>query len=106
MGADRFWVGLLGGLVAPVIGMLLYALIITTSVWTELSVWDFLRTTVFGMKSNIAPAVSISLFANVGLFFLFDRRRMFKAMRGILASMFIYGIVILVLLIQWGREFM
>lgn len=106
MGADRFWIGLLAGLVAPVFGMLLYALIITTSVWTELSVWDFLRTTIFGMKSNIAPAVSISLFANVGLFFLFDRRRMFKAMRGILASMFIYGIVILVLLIQWGREFM
>jgi hypothetical protein len=106
MAVDRSWVGLLLGLVAPVIGLYLYALIITTSVWTDLTAVQFLKTTIFGVKANIAPAISISLFATVGLFFLFDRKRMFKAMRGVLASMFVYGIVILVLLIQWGREFM
>ena len=106
MGADRFWVGLAAGLVAPVLGLYLYALIITTSVWRDLTALEFLRTTIFGVKANIAPAISISLFASVGLFFLFDRRRMLKAMRGIIASMFIYGVVILVLLIQWGRDFM
>src|SRR5689334_11384777 len=106
MGADRVWIGLVSGLVAPVLGLFLYALIVTSSVWNDLSVMEFLRTTIFGVKANIAPAISISLFASVGLFFLFDRRRLYKAMRGVLASMFIYGILIVVLLIQWGRDFM
>jgi hypothetical protein len=98
MRLDRYWFGLVTGLVAPVIGLWLYALLITTSILRQLTAMEFLRGTIFGIKSNLAPAVSISLFASVGLFFLYDRKDMHKAMRGIVASLFVYGIVIVVLL--------
>ena len=103
MRGDHLWAGLLAGMVAPLAGLYLYAVIITLTTWRQLSALDFLRSTILGVKSNIAPVLSISLFASVGLFFLLDRRGMHKAMRGVLASIFIYGIVILIALFKWGR---
>ncbi|MFT3885969.1 MAG: hypothetical protein QM724_11225 [Flavobacteriales bacterium] len=106
MRPDRFWYGLSAGLVAPVLGLWLYGVLVTTAVWRQMTAVEFLRTTILGVKSNIAPALSISLFASVGLFFLFDRKDRHKAMRGVIASLFIYGVVILVLLIRWGSDYM
>jgi len=103
MRGDHVWAGFLAGLAAPIIGLYLYAVIVTLSAWRQLSALDFLRTTILGVRSNIAPVLSISLFASVGLFFLLDRRGMHRAMRGVIASMFIYGIAILIALFQWGK---
>jgi hypothetical protein len=103
MRGDHVLVGFVLGLIAPAIGLLIYALLITGSVRTDLSLRYFLMDMVFGLKRNIAPSLSISLFADVGLFFLFDRSDRHKAMRGVIAAMLVYGIVIVVFIGLWGR---
>ena len=104
MRGDHFLVGLFFGLVAPAIGFLLYALLITGLVRSAISFRSFIWAMVFGMKRNIAPALSISLFADVGLFFLLDRLDKQRAMRGVIAAMFIHGIIIVIFIGLWGKE--
>ena len=104
MRVDHFLVGLLLGLIAPAIGFLLYCLLITGLVRSDMSLRYFVMDMIFGLKRNLAPVLSISLFADVGLFFLLDRSSLYKAMRGVIAAMFLYGILIVVFIVLWGRE--
>lgn len=106
MRGDNLLTGFLAGIVMPLFGIFVYALIVVNIFHPQLELGFFLRGTIFGLRGNIAPTLSLSLLANVVLFFWFDHRRMLKAMRGVLGSMFVYGIVIVVLLLLWGRDFM
>lgn len=104
MRRDHVWIGLAAGLIAPAIGFLIYCLFITQFIRRDMSLQYFMFDMVFGLKRNLAPALSLSLFADVGLFFLFDRRDMQKAMRGVIGAMFLYGIVIVIFIALWGKE--
>ena len=45
-----------------------------------------------------APVLSLSLLANLALFFLLDRWDLYKAMRGVILATMIYGLLIVLLL--------
>ena len=51
MRGDSLAVGLLLGLLAPAIGLLLYALLIVSSVRSEMTLRYFLEEMIFGMKA-------------------------------------------------------
>lgn len=103
---DNVRTGVIAGLIVPLIGLFLYSVFIVTVLRPELELGFFLRGMVFGIRGNIAPVLSLSLLADVVLFFAFDQRRMLKAMRGVIGAMFAYGAVIVLLLLLWGRDFM
>ncbi len=103
---DNVRTGVIAGLIVPLIGLFLYSVFIVTVLRPELELEFFLRGMVFGIRGNIAPVLSLSLLADVVLFFAFDQRRMLKAMRGVIGAMFAYGAVIVLLLLLWGRDFM
>lgn len=103
---DTVRTGLIAGLIAPMLGLFLYSLLTVTLLRPELELGFFLRGMVFGIRGNIAPVLSLCLLADVALFFAFDQKRMMKAMRGVIGAMFVYGAVIVLLLLLWGRSFM
>lgn len=94
---DRQSTGLIAGLVAPVIGFFLYGLIHTGLIRPHLHLHDYIFDLFLGTREYQPKILSLSLIANVPLFFWFDRMGWHRAMRGVIASMFIYGIVIVVL---------
>jgi hypothetical protein len=102
---DTLRSGLLAGLVAPLLGLLLYAVFVVTVLRPELELGFLLGRMLFGIRGNIAPVLSLSLLADVALFFAFDQRRMLKAMRGVVGAMLVYGGAIVLLLLLWGRSF-
>jgi hypothetical protein len=106
MRGDTLALGFVLGLFVPFIGFFAYCLFIVTILRPELELGFFLRGMIFGIKSNIAPALSLSLLADAGLFFWFDRRRWLKAMRGVISAMFVHGVLIIVFLVLWGKAFM
>lgn len=101
---NRF--GFLLGMLIPALGVLGYALLISTVMRPGLELGFVIKRMLFGLRGNIAPTLSLSLLADVVLFFYFDRKRMLKAMRGVIAAMLTYGAVIVLLLLLWGRNFM
>ncbi|HMN06722.1 MAG TPA: hypothetical protein PKD45_13455 [Flavobacteriales bacterium] len=103
---DQVRYGFLLGLVVPALGVLGYATLIATSLRPELELGFVIKHMLFGIKGNIAPTLSLSLLADVVLFFYLDRKRMLKAMRGVVGAMLAYGAVIVLLLLLWGRSFM
>ncbi|MBP8822947.1 MAG: hypothetical protein KBH07_04845 [Flavobacteriales bacterium] len=103
---DQVWFGYVLGLVAPLAGLLGYSAFAVTVLRPELELDFLLRNMLFGIRGNIAPALSLSLLADVVLFFALDRGRMLKAMRGVIGAMLTYGAVIVLLLLLWGRDFM
>ncbi|MCO6481321.1 MAG: hypothetical protein J5I62_00870 [Flavobacteriales bacterium] len=103
---DQVRFGFLLGLVVPALGLLGYATLIATSLRPELELGFVIRNMLLGIRANIAPTLSLSLLADVVLFFIFDRMRMLKAMRGVIGAMLTYGVVIVLLLLLWGRDFM
>jgi hypothetical protein len=100
----RFGAGM--GTLIPLLGLLGYSVFVVTVLRPDLELGFFLSSMVFGIRGNIAPTLSLSLLADVILFFWFDHRRMLKAMRGVIGAMLCYGAVIVVLLLLWGRNFM
>lgn len=103
---DQVRFGYLLGLVVPALGVFLYAVMIAMSIRPELELGFVVKNMLFGVRANIAPTLSLSLLADVALFFFFDRKRMLKAMRGVIGAMLTYGAVIVLLLLLWGRDFM
>lgn len=103
---DTVRLGFILGLLAPALGVLGYALMISTSIHPGMGLGHVIKNMLFGIRGNIAPTLSLSLIADVVLFFFFDRKRMLKAMRGVIGAMFAYGAVIVLLILLWGRDFM
>ncbi|HRN37295.1 MAG TPA: hypothetical protein PLV70_11155 [Flavobacteriales bacterium] len=103
---DKVAYGYILGIITPIAGLLAYSAFAVTVLRPELELDFLLREMLFGIRGNIAPTLSLSVLADAGLFFAFDRWRMLKAMRGVIGAMLTYGAVIVLLLLLWERDFM
>lgn len=97
MRSDSLPLGVVIGLIAPVLGFFAYAMIYVTGIRPHLDLNYFINDLFIGTRKYQAPVLSLSLIANLPLFFWFDRREMPLAMRGVIAATFIYGAAIVVL---------
>jgi hypothetical protein len=95
---DRFSTGFILGLIAPVFGLLGYGTIYVTALHPEYDLAWFVTDLFLGTPALRAPVLSLSLIADAILFFVLDTRDLYKAMRGVIGAMFLYGAVILVCL--------
>ena len=89
--------GVVTGLIVPVIGFFLYGVVYVTGIRPHLQLGEFVNDLFFGTREYQSPILSLSLVANLVPFFLFDRNDKYKAMRGVILSSFIYGLAIVVL---------
>ena len=90
---DSQLAGMLAGLLMPFAGFFIYGLIHTTLMRPHLDLTFFIHDLFLGTR----PILSLSLIANLPLFFLFDKFNMYKAMRGVIMATLIYGAAIVVL---------
>ena len=94
---DSQLTGVLAGLLVPVAGFFIYGWIHTTLVRPHLDITFFIEDLFLGTRQFQAPILSLSLIANLPLFFVFDKLNMYKAMRGVIIATLIYGAAIVVL---------
>ena len=91
---DSRVVGFVLGLLAPLLGFVAYGGIYVTAIRPHHDFHWFVYDLFLGTSEYRTRIVSLSLIADAFLFFLFDRRDMHKAMRGIIGAMLVYGIYI------------
>ncbi|MCB0794585.1 MAG: hypothetical protein KDB88_07590 [Flavobacteriales bacterium] len=89
--------GVAAGMLAPVIGFILYGVLYTQIIRPGHELSYFIQDLFLGTPEYRAPILSLALIANLPLFFYFDRRKWSHAMRGVLVSMFIYAALIVAL---------
>lgn len=97
MTSDSVRLGVVLGLFAPVLGFLGYATMYVTSIRPHQELSWFINDLFLGTREYQAPVLSLSLLANLALFFLFDRLDRPKAMRGVIGATFVYAVAIVVL---------
>lgn len=97
MRSDSQTLGLVTGLLAPVLGFFIYGCIYVTGIRPHLELRDFVYDLFFGTRQYQSPILSLALIADLPLFFLFDRFGMEKAMRGVILACFVHGVVIVAL---------
>lgn len=93
---DRFSTGFILGLLAPVVGFLLYGLIYTTAIRPWLDLRFFVQDMFIGTAEYRAPILSLSLIADAFLFFWFDRGARYRSMRGVIGAMLVYAVAIVI----------
>ncbi|MBL7981896.1 MAG: hypothetical protein JNL52_08825 [Flavobacteriales bacterium] len=98
MRLDSQATGVLLGLFAPLIGFMVYATMYVTAIRPHLDLPFFINDLFLGTREYQAPVLSLSLVANLALFFLLDRWDLYKAMRGVILATMIYGLLIVLLL--------
>lgn len=89
---DNLQLGLILGLIGPVIGLL----IIYMAKYSSVSLGVFLED-LFSNKRLLTPTASLSLLANVALFTVFVNTRRDRTARGIFLVTVVFGIAILIL---------
>ena len=94
---DSFRTGVILGLLAPVLGFVLYGLMYTNVIRPQLTFRYFVTDIFIGTSQYRAPILSLSLIADAFLFFWLDRTDKHQAMRGVIAAMLAYGVVIVIL---------
>lgn len=97
MPSDSMKLGLITGLFAPMVGFLVYATIYVTSIRPFLDLTYFVNDLFLGTRNYQSPILTLSLIANLPLFFWYDRKDMPLAMRGVIFASFVYAVVIIVL---------
>lgn len=97
---DKQAIGVVLGLLAPVLGFFAYAAIYINYIRPHMDMQFFIEDMFLGTRTYQAPILSLSLIANLALFFLLDRLSMPKAMRGVILATFIYAAAIVVLIFQ------
>lgn len=97
MWSDHLRTGIIAGLLAPVLGFLLYGFIYVTSIHPEHSFTWFVNDLFLGTPQFRSKILTLALIADVPLFFWFDHREWHHAMRGVIGAMFLYGIAIVIL---------
>ena len=88
---DKTWIGLIAGLIAPVIALLLYYLIN----YRFMTIKNFINYLELG--DTYTPVISLSVLANLGVFYLFIWKEKYKGARGVLAATFIWAGLVLYL---------
>lgn len=91
------WLGVAGGLLAPIAGFFIYAGMYVTTIQPQHDLGYFINDLFLGTRQYQAPVLSLALLANLALFFYFDRLERPKAMRGVILATFIYGLAIVLL---------
>jgi hypothetical protein len=89
---DNLQLGLILGLIGPIIGLL----VIYMASYSSVSLRVFLED-IFSNKRLLTPTASLSLLANVALFTIFVNTRRDKTAKGIFVVTVIFGIAILIL---------
>lgn len=89
---DNLQLGLILGLIGPIIGLL----IIYMAKYSSVSLGVFLED-LFSNKRLLTPTASLSLLANVALFTVFVNTRRDRTARGIFLVTVVFGIAILIL---------
>ena len=89
---NKLSIGLLVGLIGPMIGLMIYGLYYSGT--NDVSLGYFLNNFFFGNRMLVAPILSLSLLFNILPFYFFLNRQHYIAGRGILLSFFLYAIVI------------
>ena len=97
MSSDSVRLGVMAGLLFPILGFLGYAALYVTGIRPHLDFGYFVEDLFIGTRRYQAPVLSLSLIANLVPFFWFDRKDMHQAMRGVIMASFFYGIIIVVL---------
>lgn len=92
---DKKSIGLLIGVLAPVLGFLLYGLFYSWEFNTSLSY--FINTVFLGTKSYQSPIISLSLIADLGVFFLALKVKCNKTAQGIVYALMLYAPVVIYL---------
>ena len=95
MRSDSQAFGIITGLLAPVVGFFLYGIAYVTAIRPHLELREFVYDIFFGTRLYQSPILSLSLIANLPLFFYFDKRDWHKAMRGVILASFVYAIAII-----------
>lgn len=85
---DKMWIGLLLGLISPVIVLVIFYLIN----YTHISFYGFLSK--YMEHKALVPLFSLCTVINLGLFFLFIQKEKYYAARGIIFSTLIYAIIV------------
>ena len=97
MRSDSMWPGVILGLIVPIGGFLFYATMYVTAIRPQHELSYFINDLFLGTRQYQAPVLSLSLLANLALFFIFDHFGKHKAMRGVILATLIYGVAIVVL---------
>lgn len=91
---DRTVVGFLLGLIFPVFGFFAYGGIYVTAIRPHHDIDWFVNDLFLGTDVYRTQIISLSLIADAFLFFLFDRMRQLKAMRGVIIAMLVYALYV------------
>lgn len=92
--SDRLGVGLVLGLIFPVLGFFAYGAIYVTAIRPHHDIAWFVNDLFLGTPVYRTQIVSLSLIADALLFFLFDRMRQMNAMRGVIIAMLVYALYV------------
>jgi hypothetical protein len=88
---DKLWIGLLSGILVPLITLFLYYKIS----------YSFIKIDTFLFKmfvSNIfTPLLSLCVVVNLGLFFIFINKTVYYAARGVIMATLFYAIIVFAL---------
>jgi hypothetical protein len=98
MRGDSFPLGFLLGLLFPVLGFFGYGGIYVTAIRPHHDIHWFVHDLFLGTSEYRSQIISLSLIADAFLFFGFDRYEKYKSMRGVIAAMLLYGIVVVAFL--------
>ncbi len=90
--ADNRYMGAFLGLVFPIIGFLLYYLLLFYDRMTLQAYWDFLFA-----ERNISAALSLSIIVNLAIFFYFINNKSYEGAKGIIGATIFYGVLIIIL---------
>ncbi len=88
---DKTWIGLILGIIAPVIALSLYYFIN----YRFMTIHNFINFLKLG--DTYTPLISLCVLANLGVFYLFIWKEKYKGARGVIASTFIWAALVLYL---------
>lgn len=92
---DDMRLGMVVGLLAPLLGFLIYGL--GWAAYFHRSLDYFINHVFLGISEMQSPIVSLSLLINLVPFFIFLRTKRYRSAQGVLAGLFIYVPVVLYL---------
>lgn len=91
---DNFWMGVIMGLIAPILGVLAFKL-------SKFSMFSLKETLQFMMLEpgykTLTVALSLSLLLNALLFTLYINSRKDKTAKGIFTTTLVYGLLVLII---------
>ncbi|MBL0357344.1 MAG: hypothetical protein IPP72_10870 [Chitinophagaceae bacterium] len=93
---DNFWMGLIMGLIAPVVGLAIFKVIKFKGFTVEATLIQVLITESYSGFRTLTVALSLSLLLNALLFTLYINSHKDKTAKGIFATTLVYGLIVLI----------